>query len=83
LALYGLPMVEPVVSLPFAVDLQRTRESIETHQKAQNVQKEHLRAHKLERALERQHYELMASYDKFGAKNTELKQQGQIIDMEV
>lgn len=76
-------MVEPVGSLPFAVDLQRTRESIETHQKAQNVQKEHSRAHKLERALERQHYELMASYDKFGAKNTELKQQGQIIDMEV
>ena len=53
------------------------------HQKAQNVQKEHLRAHKLERALERQNYELMASYDRFGAKNTGLKPQGQIVDMEV
>lgn len=76
-------MVEPVGSLPFAVDLQRARESIEMHQKAQNVQKEHLRTHKLERALERQNYELMASYDRFGARNTGLKPQGQIVDMEV
>jgi hypothetical protein len=76
-------MVEPVGSLPFAVDLQRARESIEAHQKVQNVQKVHLRAHKLERVLERQNYELMVSYDRFGAKNTGLKPQGQVVDLEV
>lgn len=76
-------MVEPVGNLPFAIDLQRSRESIETHQKAHNLQRDHLRAHKLLRALERQNYELMVSYDKFGAKNTGVKPQGQIVDVEV
>ena len=76
-------MLDPVGSLPFAIDLHRARESIETHQAHQEVQREHLRAHKLSKALERQQLDLILSYDKFGLHNTQLKPQGQIIDMEV
>jgi len=76
-------MLDPIGSLPFAVETQRARESIENHQAQQQVQKEHLRAHKLAKALERQQLDLMLSYDKFGAHNTGLQPQGQIVDMEV
>jgi hypothetical protein len=76
-------MLDPVGSLPFAIDAQRARESIENHQAQQRVQKEHNRAHKLAKALERQQLDLMLSYDKFGASNTGLKPQGSIVDMEV
>ena len=76
-------MLDPVGSLPFAVETQRARESIENHQAQQQVQKDHNRAHKLARALERQQLDLMLSYDKFGAHNTGLQPQGQIVDMEV
>jgi hypothetical protein len=76
-------MLDPVGNLPFAIDLQRSRESIETHQAHQQVQKEHLRAHKLSKALERQQLDLMLSYDRFGASNTALQPQGQIVDIEV
>jgi len=34
-------MLDPVGSLPFAIDLQRARESIENHQAQQRVQVEH------------------------------------------
>jgi hypothetical protein len=76
-------MLDPVGSLPFAIDLQRARESIENHQAQQRVQVEHNRAHKLSKALERQQLDLMLSYDKFGAANTGLKPQGSIVDMEI
>jgi len=76
-------MLDPVGSLPFAVETQRARESIENHQAQQQVQKEHSRAHKLSKALERQQLDLMLSYDRFGASNTALHPQGQIVDMEV
>jgi hypothetical protein len=76
-------MLDPVGSLPFAVETQRARESIENHQAQQQVQKDHNRAHKLARALERQQLDLILSYDKFGAHNTGLQPQGQIVDMEV
>ena len=76
-------MLDPVGNLPFAVETQRSRESIENHQAQQQVQKEHLRAHKLFKALERAQLDLMLSYDKFGAQNTQLQPQGQIVDMEV
>ena len=76
-------MLDPVGNLPFAIDLQRSRESIENHQAQQQVQKEHLRAHRLAKALERQQLDLMLSYDKFGAANTGLKPQGSIVDMEI
>jgi len=76
-------MLDPVGNLPFAIDAQRARESIENHQAQQRVQVEHNRAHKLARALERQQLDLMLSYDKFGASNSGLKPQGSIIDMEV
>ena len=76
-------MIDPVGSLPFAIDLQRARESIENHQAQQQVQKEHNRAHKLARALERAQLDLMLSYDRLGAHNTGLHPQGQIVDMEV
>jgi hypothetical protein len=76
-------MLDPVGSLPFAIDLQRARESIENHQAQQRVQVEHNRAHKLAKALERQQLDLILSYDKFGAANTGLKPQGSIVDMEI
>ena len=76
-------MLDPVGSLPFAIDAQRARESIENHQAQQQLQVEHNRAHKLARALERQQLDLILSYDKFGASNSVLKPQGSIIDMEV
>ena len=76
-------MLVPVGGLPFAIEAQRARESIENHQAQQQVQKEHNRAHKLSQALERQQLDLMLSYDRFGARNTKLQPQGQIIDMEV
>ena len=83
MGLYGWLMLDPVGNLPFAVELQRSRESIENHQAQQRVQVEHNRAHKLSKALERQQLDLMLSYDKFGASNSGLKPQGSIIDMEV
>lgn len=76
-------MLDPVGSLPFAIDAQRARESIENHQAQQEVKKVHSRAHKLAKALERQQLDLMLSYDRFGAHNTGLQPQGQIVDMEV
>jgi hypothetical protein len=76
-------MLEPVGSLPFAIDAQKARESIENHQAQQEVQKVHNRAHKLAKALERQQLDLMLSYDRFGKANSGLKPQGSIIDMEV
>jgi hypothetical protein len=80
---YGWLMLDPVGILPFSVELQRSRESIENHQAQQQVQKEHNRTHKLAKALERQYLDLMLSYDRFGARNTQLQPQGQIVDMEV
>lgn len=76
-------MLDPVGNLPFAIDTQRARESVENHQAQQQVQKEHLRAHKLAKALERAQLDLMLSYDRFGASNTGVQPQGQIVDMEV
>jgi len=76
-------MLEPVGNLPFAVGVERSRESIENHQAQQQVQKEHNRAHKLAKALVRQQLDLMISYDRFGKANSGLKPQGSIIDMEV
>jgi len=76
-------MLDPVGSLPFSVEAQRARESIENHQAQQQVQKQHNRAHKLARALERAQLDLMLSYDRFGASNTGVQPQGQIVDMEV
>ena len=80
---YGWPMLDPVGNLPFSAEAQRARESIENHQAQQQVQKEHNRAHKLSKALERQQLDLILSYDRFGASNSELKPQGTIVDMEV
>jgi hypothetical protein len=80
---YGWLMLDPVGNLPFAIEPQRSRESIENHQAQQQVQVEHNRAHKLSKALERQQLDLMLSYDKFGASNSGLQPQGQIVDMEV
>ena len=76
-------MLDPVGNLPFAVETQKSRESIENHLAQQEVQKMHNRAHKLARALERQQLDLMLSYDRFGKANSGLKPQGSIIDMEV
>jgi len=76
-------MLEPVGNLPFAIGVERSRESIENHQAQQEVQKVHNRAHKLAKALERQQLDLMISYDRFGKANSGLKPQGSIIDMEV
>lgn len=76
-------MLDPVGNLPFAVETQKSRESIENHQAQQEVQKMHNRAHKLAKALERQQLDLILSYDRFGARNAQLQPQGQIVDMEV
>ena len=76
-------MLDPVGNLPFAVETQRSRESIENHQAQQQVQKEHNRAHKLAKVLERQQLDLMSSYDRFGASKTALQPKGQVVDMEV
>ena len=76
-------MLDPIGNLPFAVETQRARESIENHQAQQRVQVEHNRAHKLAKALERQQLDLMLSYDKFGAHNTGLQPQGQVVDISV
>jgi len=76
-------MLEPVGNLPFAVQIEKSRESIQNYQAQQQVQKEHLLTHKLEKVLERQKLDLMLSYDKFGAHKTGLQPQGQIVDMEV
>ena len=76
-------MLDPVGNLPFAIDAQRARESVENHQAQQEVQKMHNRAHKLAKALERQQLDLILSYDKLGQRNTQLQPQGQIVDMEV
>lgn len=76
-------MLDPVGNLPFAIDAQRARESVENHQAQQEVQKDHNRAHKLAKALERQQLDLILSYDRLGAHNTALKPQGSIVDMEV
>ena len=81
--LYGWLMLDPVGNLPFAIMPERARESIENHQAQQEVQKDHNRAHKLARALERAQLDLMLSYDRLGAHNTGLQPQGQIVDMEV
>ena len=71
-----------VGNMPFN-EVMIARERIENHQAQQQVQKEHLRAHKLSKVLERQQLDLMLSYDKFGASNSGLQPQGQIVDMEV
>ena len=76
-------MLDPVGNLPFSVEAQRARESIENHQSQQEVQKAHNRAHKLAKVLEQQQLALMHSYDRFGSRNTDLQPQGQIVDMEV
>jgi hypothetical protein len=76
-------MLEPVGNLPFAIQVEKSRESIQNHQAQQQVQKEHALAHKLEKVLERQKLDLMLSYDKFGARNTQLQPPGQVVDMEV
>jgi len=76
-------MLDPVGNLPFAVEAQRARESIENHQAQQQVKKDHNRAHKLAKALERQQLDLILSYDKLGKANSGLKPQGSLIDMEV
>jgi hypothetical protein len=76
-------MLDPVGNLPFAIDAQRARESIENHQAQQQVQKQHNRAHKLAKALERQQLDLMLSYDKFGNRNTGTKPQGSIVDIQI
>ena len=76
-------MLDPVGNLPFSIQVERSRESIENHQAQQQVQKEHALAHKLEKVLERQKLDLMLSYDKFGARNTQLQPPGQVVDMEV
>jgi hypothetical protein len=81
--LYGLPMFDPIGNLPFSLEAQRARESIENHQAQQEVQKSHNRAHKLAKVLEQQQLALMHSYDRFGARNTDLQPQGQVVDMEV
>ena len=83
MVLFGYSMLDPVGNLPFSAEAQRARESIENHQAQQQVQKEHNRAHRLSKALERQQLDLMLSYDRFGASNTALHPQGQIVDMEV
>ena len=71
-----------VGNMPFN-EVMMARERIENHQAQQQVQKEHLRAHRLSKVLERQQLDLMLSYDKFGKANSGLKPQGSIIDMEV
>ena len=71
-----------VGNMPFN-EVMMARERIENHRAQQQVQKEHLRAHKLSKVLERQQLDLMLSYDKFGKANSGLKPQGSIIDMEV
>ena len=76
-------MLDPVGNLPFSIEAQRARESIENHQAQQQVQAEHNRAHKLSKALERQQLDLILSYDRFGAHNTASQPQGQVVDMEV
>ena len=76
-------MLDPVGSLPFSAEAQRARESIENHQAQQQVQREHSRAHKVSKALERQQLDLIHSYDRFGASNSGIKPQGTIVDMEV
>ena len=76
-------MLESIGKLPFAIQVEKSRESIQNHQAQQQVQKEHLLAHKLEKVLERQKLDLMLSYDKFGARNTQLQPPGQVVDMEV
>jgi len=76
-------MLEPVGNLPFAIQVERSRESIENYQAQQQVQKEHALAHKLEKVLERQKLDLILSYDKLGKANSGLKPQGSLIDMEV
>ena len=76
-------MLDPVGNLPFAVETQRSRESIENHQAQQQVQKQHNRAHKLAKALERQQLDLMLSYDRFGNQNTGTKPQGSTVDIEI
>jgi hypothetical protein len=83
LGLYGLPMFESVGNLPFSVEAQKARESIENHQAQQQVQVKHNRAHKAAKALEQQQLALMHSYNKFGAESTELQPQGQVVDIEV
>lgn len=76
-------MLDPVGNLPFSIEAQRARESIENHQAQQQVQREHNRAHKVSKALERQQLDLMLSYDRFGASNSGAKPEGTIVDMEV
>lgn len=76
-------MLEPVGNLPFAIGVERSRESIENHQAQQQVQKQHNRAHKLAKALEGQQLDLMLSYDRSGQKNTQLQPQGQVVDISV
>lgn len=76
-------MLDPAGNLPFTIDAQRARESIENHQAQQQVQKQHNRAHKLAKALERQQLDLMLSYDKFGKQNTGTKPQGSIVDIQI
>jgi hypothetical protein len=76
-------MLDPIGNLPFSVEAQRSRESIENHQAQQQVQREHNRTHKVSKALERQQLDLILSYDRFGASNSGVKPQGTIVDIEV
>ena len=82
-ALSGWLMLDPVGNLPFAVQVERSRESVENHQAQQQVQVEHNRTHKAAKVLEQQQLALLQSYDRFGAKNTGQQPQGQVVDMEV
>jgi len=78
-------MLSSVGKLPFAIpnDIQAARQSIENHQKQQQIEKSHQQAHKTQKVLEQQQLAQMYSYDRAGERKEIQKAQGQHVDISV
>jgi hypothetical protein len=76
-------MLDPIGNLPFAIELQRSRERIEVHIEAKANEKEHYRAHRAAESLEQARLDLEKSYDRMGRRIEFQKEQGLRVNIKV
>ena len=78
-------MIDPVGGMPFAIDanVKAARQSIENHQAQQNIEREHQRVYRQQKAVEQQQVALAYSYDRLGERNAMEQPQGSNVDIEV
>ena len=78
-------MIDPVGGMPFVIDanVKAARQSIENHQAQQNIEREHQRVYRQQKAVEQQQVALQYSYDRLGDKKAVERPQGSQVDIEV